>query len=394
MNINRRYDMKTVTRTAIVVSVVSAFVCCVPEPPLHLFDSGDIEIKLPLVEINLDTYWDYDFETTYTVDHNWRDEWFYGWDEEDERLFGPIGYTEPDVFLLRRYYTGSTPLVPHTSVLSATVKGNSFRGRYNWGFWDLLVWNDIITPDGVQSLIFDEQTSLDYVTAYTNQSMAFARYQAPRYTHAFYQPEELFSAYAQGIEIDKNLTGFEYDPVNNVYVKHIGLLLEPITYIYLTQIILHHNNHRIVGVDGSGNLSGFGRTTVINTGIAGDDPITVHYYNRLKYNCPRGDELVDIVGGRLLTFGICGVNANRIKKREEVTDNNSHYLDVTMQFNNGLDSTFVFDVTEQVRRRWKGGVITVELDMDTVRIPSRTGGSAFDAVVKDFEDGGTHEFEM
>ena len=91
MNINRRYDMKTVTRTAIVVSVVSAFVCCVPEPPLHLFDSGDIEIKLPLVEINLDTYWDYDFETTYTVDHNWRDEWFYGWDEEDERLFGPIG---------------------------------------------------------------------------------------------------------------------------------------------------------------------------------------------------------------------------------------------------------------------------------------------------------------
>ena len=394
MNINRRYDMKTVTRTAIVVSVVSAFVCCVPEPPLHLFDSGDIEIKLPLVEINLDTYWDYDLETTYETKKNWRDEWYYGWDEEDERLFGPIGYTEPDVFLLRRYYTGSTPLVPHTSVLSTTVKGNSFRGRYNWGFWDLLVWNDIITPDGVQSLIFDEQTSLDYVTAYTNQSMAFARYQAPRYTHAFYQPEELFSAYAQGIEIDKELTGFEYDPVNNVYVKHIGLLLEPITYIYLTQVILHHNNHRIVGVDGSGNLSGFGRTTVINTGITGEDAITVHYYNRLKYNCPRGDELVDIVGGRLLTFGICGVNANRIKKREEVTDNNSHYLDVTMQFNNGLDSTFVFDVTEQVRRRWKGGVITVELDMDTVRIPSRTGGSAFDAVVKDFEDGGTHEFEM
>lgn len=394
MNINRRYDMKTVTRTAIVVSVVSAFVCCVPEPPLHLFDSGDIEIKLPLVEINLDTYWDYDLETTYETKKNWRDEWYYGWDEEDQRLFGPIGYTEPDVFLLRRYYTGSTPLVPHTSVLSATVKGNSFRGRYNWGFWDLLVWNDIITPDGVQSLIFDEQTSLDYVTAYTNQSMAFARYQAPRYTHAFYQPEELFSAYAQGIEIDKELTDFEYDPVNNVYVKHIGLLLEPITYIYLTQVILHHNNHRIVGVDGSGNLSGFGRTTVINTGITGEDAITVHYYNRLKYNCPRGDELVDIVGGRLLTFGICGVNANRIKKREEVTDNNSHYLDVTMQFNNGLDSTFVFDVTEQVRRRWKGGVITVELDMDTVRIPSRTGGSAFDAVVKDFEDGGTHEFEM
>jgi hypothetical protein len=65
-----------------------------------------------------------------------------------------------------------------------------------------------------------------------------------------------------------------------------------------------------------------------------------------------------------------------------------------MQFNNGMDSTFVFDVTKQVKERYKGGVITVELDMDTVPIPQRSGGSGFKAVVKDFEDGGTHEFEM
>jgi hypothetical protein len=99
------------------------------------------------------------------------------------------------------------------------------------------------------------------------------------------------------------------------------------------------------------------------------------------------------VGGRLLTFGICGLNANRIRHRDEVKDKVHHYLDVTMQFNNGMDSTFVFDVTEKVRRRWKGGVITVELDMDTIGIPSRNGGSAFDAVVKDFEEE-THEFDL
>ena len=69
------------------------------------------------------------------------------------------------------------------------------------------------------------------------------------------------------------------------------------------------------------------------------------------------------------------------------------YLDVTMLFNNGMDSTFVFDVTEKVRRHWRGGIITVELDMDTVGIPSRSGGSAFDAVVKDFEEE-THEFDL
>ena len=65
-----------------------------------------------------------------------------------------------------------------------------------------------------------------------------------------------------------------------------------------------------------------------------------------------------------------------------------------MQFNNGMDSTFVFDVTDQVRKLYKGGVITVELDMDTVPIPQRSGGSGFNAVVKDTEDGGTYEFDM
>ena len=103
---------------------------------------------------------------------------------------------------------------------------------------------------------------------------------------------------------------------------------------------------------------------------------------------------MDIAGGRLHTFGICGENGNRIKRREDVKDEHQHFLDMTLLFNNGMDSTFVFNVTEQVRQRWKGGVITIELDMDSVHVPSRTGGSAFDAIVKDFEDGGTHEFGL
>jgi hypothetical protein len=171
------------------------------------------------------------------------------------------------------------------------------------------------------------------------------------------------------------------------------MLLEPITYIYLTQVILHHNRGKIVGIDGSGMLSGFARSTVVNTGISGEDIITVYYNTRFKKNCDMNGEPVDIAGGRLLTFGISGQNANRIKHIEDVKDKANHYLDITMQFNNGMDSTFVFDVTDQVRKRWKGGVITVELDMDTVRIPSRSGGSAFDAVVKEFQEE-THEFPL
>lgn len=369
-----------------------ALPACSPEPPLHLYDPHKVNFDIPIIDLDLKVYWNYDLSLG--IDYDWEAEWHYGWDEEDRRVFGELGYTEPSVFNLRRYYTGDQPQAPHSSVLADQVEGNHFQGSYEWGFWDILVWNEITTLDGVQSLIFDEQSSLDSVTARTNASMRPARYHAPRYTNAFYEPEPLFTAYDEDIEVNADLTGFIFDPERNAYVKKLDMLLHPITYIYLTQVILHHNNGRIAAVDGSASLSGMARYTCLNSGTAGNDAIAVSYNVRLKKGCPWHNETVDIVGGRLMTFGICGLTANTVTRADEVRDPNRHYMDMAMQFNNGMDSTFVFDVTQQVRHRYKGGVITVELDMDTVPIPTRRGGSGFNAVVEDFQDGGTHEFEM
>lgn len=365
---------------------------CEREPELHLHEGGKpIEIEFPIINLDLDVYWNYEFD--YGVSYDWRAEWYYGWDDIDQQIFGNLGYTEPHVFHIRRYHTYKDPAAPHTKVIANTITGNTFQGRFDWGFWDLLTWNDVVTLDGVQSLNFDETTTLEYVTAYTNQTMIPSRYQAPRYTRSFYEPEGLFSAYEEDIEVNENLDGFEYDPANNVWVKHLNLKLQPVTYIYLPQIILHNNKSKIVGVDGSGNLSGMARTVNVNTGVAGSDAVTVHYNVRFKPNCDMNGEPVDIIGGRVMTFGMCQLNT-RQTRQEEVTDDLVHYMDVTMLFNNGIDSTFVFNVTDQVRKLYKGGVLTIELDMDTIQVPTRSGGSAFDAVVKEYEDGGTHEFEM
>ena len=358
---------------------------CRREPPLHLYDEAEFVFDIPEIELALDVYWDYD------IHYEWKAEWYYGWDESEPE----IGYKIPTAYQIRRYHTGYVPYGPHASKATPEYsKGNTFRAEYEWGFWDILVWNDINTIDEVQSLIFDEDTSPDYVTAYTNQTMHTSRYQAPRYTNSFWEPEPLFAAYTQAEEIQPDLKGFVYDEKRQVYVKKVNLLLLPLTYIYLTQVIIHNNNNRIVGVDGSANLSGMARSVVLNTGIAGDDAVTVYYNVNLKPNCDMKGENVDIVGGRMMTFGICGHNANHITRADEVKENNRHFMDVTMNFNNGTDSTFVFDVTDQVRRRYKGGVLTIELDVDDIPIPQRPGGSGFDAVVQDFEDGGTHEFEM
>ena len=385
--------------------VASALTACMREPDLHLYSEATVVFDLPVIDLSLEVYWDY--ELTYGTAYDWRTEWYYGWDETDRELFGEIGYTEPAVFNLRRYYTAREPLAPHTQVLRDQVEGTHFRGHYDWGFWDILTWNDIHTLDGVQSLVFDETTTLDSVTAYTNQSMHASRYHAPRYTRSFYEPEALFAAYTRGIEVNENLDGFTYDAERQLYVRRLDMLLHPVTYIYLTQIILHNNRGRIAAVDGSANLSGMARSTCVNSGRAGDDAITVYYNCRLKRDCPllpysatataaalAAVPRADIVGGRLMTFGICGSEVGTITRADELHDPSRHYMDVNMQFATGMDSTFVFDVTEQVRRRYKGGVITVELDMDTVPTPARRGGSGFDAVVKDVEDGGTYEFDI
>lgn len=373
---------------------------CEREPLLHIYDSADADFTLPMVTLDLEVYWNY--QIGYELSYDWKAEWNYDWDDTDKSIFGDIGYTQPTVFNLRRYYTGDTQYGPHTTVSAHTLSGTTFQGRFDWGFWDLLVWNEISTLGGVQSVHIDEESTLETVTAYTNPSMNASRYQAPRYTRSFYEPEALFAAYEEGIEINRNLDGFTYVPERNVYVKHLNMKMAPLTYIYLTQVILRHNNGRVTSVDGNANLSGMARSTTLNTGRSGSDAITVYYNVRMKNNMPitqpvKGTvkgEKVDIVGGRLMSFGLCSTAANAISRADEIVDPYHHYLDVTMQFSNGMDSTFVFDVTKQVRSRYKGGVITVVLDMDTIPSPVRSGGSGFDAVVKDFEDGGTWEFEM
>ena len=367
---------------------------CYREPPLHLYDIDNPALALPIVELSLDTYWNYDGNLG--INYDWRAEWYYGWDDEDRRIFGELEYEEPTKFFLRRYYTGNEKEGTRIERRNAYISGRTFRASYDWGFWDILAWNDVKTIDGVQSLNFDEKSSYDEdILAYTNTTMYSSRYYAPRSQNSFYEPEQLFSACEKGVEINKNLDGFEYDEENDIWIRKLNMYLEPLTYIYLPQIILHNNRGRINGVQGIANLSGMARFTRLNSGIAGTDAIAVNFNVRLKNDKDfKAGEKVDIAGGRIMTFGICGLNANRVSHVDDKLDSERHYLDLNMTFNNGMDSTFVFDVTDQVRKRYKGGVITIELDMDTVPIPRRKGGSGFNAVVKDYEEGGTWEIEM
>lgn len=391
---------------AVCFVIISIFtISCEREPMLHLHKGGtDILVELPDIDLELQLLWDYLF--SYDVEYDWQNEWLYGWDETDNELFGPLGYPEPTDFNIRRYFTNDVQFGQHTAPYKHYITGKTLSAQYDFGFWDILAWNEIHTSDGVQSVRIDETATYDYVTAYTGQTMMAARYNAPRYTRAFYQPEALFAGYESGIGINRNFDGFTFDEDRKIWVRKLNMTLQPVTYIYLPQIILHNNNrdHRIVtAIDGNANLSGMSRSVNLNTGVTGPDAITVNFNMRMKFDRNgRSNDKVDIIGGKVLTFGIINLNPHKLNTRAYAESmqkvmaadkNNRHYLDVKMQFYNGKDSTLVFDVTNQVRRLFRGGVITVELDMDTVPIPQRSGGSGFDAVVKDYEEK-QWEFDM
>ena len=391
---------------AVCFVIISIFtISCEREPMLHLHKGGtDILVELPDIDLELQLLWDYLF--SYDVEYDWQNEWLYGWDETDNELFGPLGYPEPTDFNIRRYFTNDVQFGQHTAPYKHYITGKTLSAQYDFGFWDILAWNEIHTSDGVQSVRIDETATYDYVTAYTGQTMMAARYNAPRYTRAFYQPEALFAGYESGIGINRNFDGFTFDEDRKIWVRKLNMTLQPVTYIYLPQIILHNNNrnHRIItAIDGNADLSGMSRSVNLNTGVTGPDAITVNFNMRMKFDRNgRSNDKVDIIGGKVLTFGIINLNPHKLNTRAYAESmqkvmaadkNNRHYLDVKMQFYNGKDSTLVFDVTNQVRRLFRGGVITVELDMDTVPIPQRSGGSGFDAVVKDYEEK-QWEFDM
>lgn len=359
---------------------------CTPEPPLHLFVGKDVELEL-MLEFELEAYWDYFLENDKR--YNWRDEWYYGFDDNITPDLGVDIDPDHETFSLRRYYTGTTPYGPHTQPEPESVYGRFFSGTFWPGFWDILVWNEA-NSEGTTPVLILEDAPYDSVYAETTMTQRTARYQAPKYTRAFNQPEMMFSAYKQAEEIkelnEANLSDYYYDEDRHKWVKRLKMPLLPVTYVYLTQVILRHNTGTYPVISaGASDLSGMAKSTNLNTGNAGLEPITVDFSSGFKKECLyKNGEVVSIAGGKVLTFGICGENGYQIHERSDVKDGIRHYLDVNLGYLHA-DTTLIFDVTDQVRNRWKGGVITVELDMDTIPVPSGRGGSAFDATVEDWK---------
>jgi hypothetical protein len=351
-----------------------------------------MELQIPQVETDLEVIWD--------VDVDFQTDWYYGWDLKDDSIWGSIGYTMPTSFEVHRYFKGDNPYAKHTTDEAFSIRSTRFRRYFQFGYYDMLFYSDIDSKDGTQVLVLNE--TLDSVTATTTGTRGISRsiLEHSRSNEAdpsgviglLNQPEIFYSAYPENIYISRDLSDYEFDPVENIYIKHIETKLRPLVYIYLVQFILYNNEDgRIKGINGNAALSSMASSTNVNTGHTGYKPALIYFNTRLKKNQEVNGQKCDIIGGKLTTFGLCD---NEPFTRSGALyagsrSNLRNYLYYDLIWKDGQVKTYEFDVTDQCHAQAHGGILTVWIDCSKLTppdpLPSGTG-SLFVPTVEDYDE--------
>ena len=237
-----------------IIALVLSMTSCI-EPPLHL-PGQDLEVIPPQVETDLTIIWDHEVDL--------QNDWYYGWDLQDDSIWGSIGYPTPTRYEVRRYFKGDDMFAKHDNVDAFTTNTTRFRRYFQFGYYDMLFYSDIDSKDGTQVLVMNE--TLDSITATTTGTrgisrsiLDMSRSNSNDSTGAIgllNQPEIFYGAYPENIYISHDLSDYEYDPVENIYIKHLEAKLRPLVYIYLVQFILLNNDDgRIKGINGNAAIS-------------------------------------------------------------------------------------------------------------------------------------------
>lgn len=367
-------------KTKALLSLVVALLCtaCI-EPPLHL-PGQEILTEIPAVQTELQVVWD--------VDVDWNKDWYYGWDTRDTEIWGTIGYPMPSSYQVRRYYTGDDQNAPHTSVDAFFIRDTRFRRYFSFGWYDILFWSDIDSPDGTQVLLMEETPEKVFATTTGTKGLSRYALGATGVVGLRNQPEIFYASYLEDVYVSRDLKDYEYDPVENVYIKKIETQLRPLVYIYLVQIILVNNDGRVKGIDGNTAVSSLASGVNVNTGVTSDSPSVIYFNTRLKKDMVADGKPCDIVGGKFTTFGLCDLvpytRAGALYEGSRAALTNKLFFDLV--FSNDGVKTVEVDVTSQFQTQAHGGIITVWLDCSQLEPPQKEEEGSSGLFVPTLED--------
>ena len=292
---------------------------------------------------------------------DWKDELQYNWNEIS---YGSIGYTKP------RDIKGTIYSInPSTDLRSSAF----YRIYYSDGGKVMLdvgsKYDFLYYTFGTEYVNFYQSDDYMSYTAFTRSDGDYYR-----------QPDEFYGSFMPGIELSDDPEDYEKSVENDnvVYYKNIDVSLKPYSFIYLYQIVFlnntDNNGRRIIRINDIA-VSGVSQGVDMFTGKTFDNAVSIKtdeikpMQNLQNVRLANGSTVneADIVAARMITWGLPGTKP--LEVGSSATNTNQNNINITVMFRNAKTGTITRDITDQMRQKPTGGIITIYIDSSQIEIP-------------------------
>ena len=336
-------------RAILIIAALAGLWSCdkMHDPKLHA--GGYIEIRPEVSEdASIDVLWE----------DGWRARWLVEWDETRR---GPLGYSDPESYHLYFIPEGAGKPVGQRDIPA----GSTARQKLSYGHYGLMVYSNDFqlirmeeSPDG-KSL--KAMTGKDPYAALPDTLEGHDRLRS--------MPEQIFSTFDDGIYVSPDLKDYEYVEPEGVWILRRKELVMPRVYIYLLQAELLNDKGRIAGC-GSSTMTGLAESTEL-VGVKSGDGGVAHQFTSFCQKTTIDGVEREFLAGRMTTFGSAGQTRNLCHLR--------------LRYSNGGGRYLTFDVTDQVLRQPRGGVINIVINIDDYPLPDPNSDSGWDTTVGGWE---------
>lgn len=395
--------MKTLKRTMVlpVLAVLMVlFMQACERKPLYLrISRAGIEIS---IDLKLELFWGLE----------WKAEWQYDWKTEYSQ-FGRIGYAKPE-WVRATIYSVDTVSDAKTRLFTQNFTSKGGKVSLTPGeTYKVLFYNA-----GTEYTIFntDESNTFYSATTRVGDTRVLSRTRSdesqpePRHYVDYKQPDELIGVMTDRLFISESPDDYEktVDEDGNItYIYRISARLEPYSFIYLFQVMLINNYDSIGQRVKSGTtmtVTGLAQGVDLFTRKTWDNSISISLddlkpmQNKVELVLPDSTRTVgDIYATRMLTWGLPGMKPLEAAQQagDSIVYLDDNWVNIGLKLRNGAEYVISYDITDQMRKKPAGGVITIVIDALN-QIPDKElekkepkGGGGFNADV----DPWTNEYD-
>ena len=289
---------------------------------------------------------------------DWKTDWQYDWDSSDT-TYGTLGYSTPEIFKGTIYNLDANTGKRYSNFFKLFGLNENPATLPSGGKYDMLLYNT-----DTENIIFQASDDFEKYTASTTITPFGFDSLGVAYKHLD-EPDELLGALVTGVDLSKPSTDS----------MEIDVELNPYSIIYLIQVVILNNDDdqemQAIGASGititglSQGVDLFTRKTFDKTILITTEdikPLQNHANVRLEDGTVV--ENADILAARMLTWGLPGINPMEpTKYGSKAAVVNQNFIGIEVTLRNGRPYTVSYEITEQLRNKPAGGVLTVSVDL-------------------------------